>query len=48
MIASILTAIEIAIGVLAEALLPGGVVPLWYQEEVASLHLKMERPKRMD
>ena len=41
-IASILTAIGRAIGVLVEALLPGGVLPL-HQEEVASLLLKMRK-----
>ena len=41
-IASILTAIGMAIGVLVEALLPGGVLPQ-HQEEVASLLLKMRK-----
>ena len=41
-IASILTAIGMAIGVLVEALLLGGVLPQ-LQEEVASLHLKMRK-----
>ena len=41
-IASILTAIGMAIGVLVEALLPGGVLPR-HQEEVASLLLKMTK-----
>ena len=41
-IASILTAIGMAIGVLVEALLPGGVLPR-HQEEVASLLLKMRK-----
>ena len=41
-IASILTAIGMAIGVLVEALLPGGVLP-GHQEEVASLLLKMRK-----
>ena len=43
MIASILTAIRMAIGVLVEALLPGmGWVLPWHQV-VASLHLKMRK-----
>ena len=41
MIASILTAIGMAIGVLVEALLPGGGVLPWYQE--ASLLLRMRK-----
>ena len=41
-IASILMAIGMAIGVLVEALLPGGVLPR-HQEEVASLLLKMRK-----
>ena len=41
-IASILTAIGMAIGVPVEALLPGGVLPR-HQEEVASLLLKMRK-----
>ena len=41
-IASILTAIGMAIRVLVEALLPGGVLPR-HQEEVASLLLKMRK-----
>ena len=41
-IASILMAIGMAIGVLVEALLPGGVLPR-HHEEVASLHLKMRK-----
>ena len=48
MIASILTAIGMAIGVLVEALLPGGGVqgvPLWHRE-VASLLLKMRKAKK--
>ena len=44
MIASILMVIEMAIGVLVEASLPGGVGVLpRYQEEVASLLLKMKK-----
>ena len=42
MIASILTAIGMAIGVLVQALLPGGVVLPWHQV-VASLLLKMRK-----
>ena len=42
-IASILTAIGMAIGVLVEALLPGGGVLPWHQVGVASLHLKMRK-----
>ena len=41
-VASILKAIGMAIGVLVEALLPGGVLPR-HQEEVASLLLKMKK-----
>ena len=41
-IASILTAIGMAIGVLVEASLPGGVLPR-HQEEVVSLLLKMRK-----
>ena len=41
-IASILKAIRMAIDVLVEALLPGGVLPR-HQEEVASLLLKMRK-----
>ena len=41
-IASILTAIGMAIGVLVEALLPGGV-GVQFQEEVMSLLLKMRK-----
>ena len=41
-IASILTAVRMAIGVLVEALLPGGVLP-WHLEEVTSLLLKMRK-----
>ena len=44
-IASILTAIGIAIGVLVEAFLPGGVLPR-HQEEVASLLLKMRKVQK--
>ena len=44
-IASILMAIGMAIKVLVEALLPGGVL-LRHQEEVASLLLKMRKVKK--
>ena len=45
MIASILTAIGMATGVLVELLLPGGGV---LQHQLVSLLLKMKRPKRLD